>query len=77
MLVFPFGLLIFVLVLGVAGWTYGRQISTIDIRLLDKAVESSDRYLGKLVGGELPDYQVVLDAAGSKIKSNVQPLLSR
>jgi putative component of membrane protein insertase Oxa1/YidC/SpoIIIJ protein YidD len=61
---------VLLVVLFSAYWFYGRQVSAIDIRLLDAAMETRDGRLARLFRGQLPDYQIILEVAGREIKTN-------
>ena len=61
--------LLIILIIGTY-WFYGRQVDTIDIKIIDATTEFKDKPLSKLLHKQLPDYQIIIDADSQKIKTN-------
>jgi len=61
-----------VLILGIGYFFHGREIASIQIRLLDPATEDRDRKLAVIENSELPDYQLLLTTAGSLEKTAIR-----
>jgi len=57
-------------------WFYGRQVSSIDIKLIDASQETRDPQLTQIFDGVLPDYQIILSVDGREIKTNRIPNVS-
>ena len=59
---------------GGAGYQlYGNKIDEIGIRLVNPAIEDLDRKISIIEDSELPDYQLVLQINGTKLKSRISP----
>lgn len=67
---FPAGIFTLLIILACVYWFVGRQVDFIEIRLLDASQETSDKHLAKLFNEQLPDYQLIVDAKGRKIKTD-------
>ena len=66
----PFSFLLIVILLVGFNFFEGPQIDHIEIRLLEGQVEIHETGIAKLVGGDLPDYQVIFDVDGRQVTTN-------
>jgi len=52
-------------------WFYGRQVSSIDIKLIDAARETQDKKLINIFNSKLPDYQVILNVDAGEVRTEL------
>lgn len=67
LIVFPSGILLLLLIFGGVIWYQGPEVNSIDIRLIESKEEVKEKGLALIIGGKLPDYQVIFDVKGKKI----------
>ena len=66
-IIFPGSIFLLLLIFGGTIWYQGPQVSSIDIRLIESKQEVKEKGLALIIGGKLPDYQVIFDIKGKKI----------
>jgi putative component of membrane protein insertase Oxa1/YidC/SpoIIIJ protein YidD len=69
-IVLPVGIIILLLIFGGSIWLKGPQVSSIEIRLIEKQLEVQEKGVARLLGGKQPDYQVIFTVEGRKIATN-------